>query len=283
MEVNNGRKTKIWLDRWIPGQDTPPQPINDFHRFYQDVEELILPNTNNWNVELTNQLFDINTSQKIHNSFLDTSKEEIMVWMPAKDGKFSVKSTYKKLTMNNSESLVNGRIIQNKVWKALWKRNTTHKIKLFAWRCIHDSHPTRHKLARYNDIIDSQCPICGNMEEAIEHLLFHYRHSRTVWRLVNVDIDEVKRNCEGIKGFYADGVLSPKTGECMVIREALIWSREKQLTRIHVEADANRDDNRVTDAIPRTVRETITNLNLLNNFSAEICSLLARDFNTSST
>ncbi|XP_026378774.1 uncharacterized protein LOC113273237 [Papaver somniferum] len=37
MEVNNGRKTKIWIDKWINGLDHPPLLANDLHRFYQDV------------------------------------------------------------------------------------------------------------------------------------------------------------------------------------------------------------------------------------------------------
>ncbi|XP_026410865.1 uncharacterized protein LOC113306103 [Papaver somniferum] len=44
--------------------------------------------------------------------------------------------------------------------------------------------------------------------------------------------------CEGIKGRYADGILSPEMGECMAIREALAWAKEKKFTKIHIEADA---------------------------------------------
>lgn len=47
--------------------------------------------------------------------------------------------------------------------------------------------------------------------------------------------------CEGIKGQYTDGFLSPETGECMAIREALIWAKELHLKKIHIEADAKMD------------------------------------------
>ncbi|XP_026417302.1 uncharacterized protein LOC113312782 [Papaver somniferum] len=129
--------------------------------------------------------------------------------------------------------------------------------------------------------------------------------------------------CEGIRGFYSDGALSLEAGECMAIREALLCAREKQFTSIHIEADAklvvqsitdnvlltrwentsilkqikslsasfnhcsfsfvSRDDNRVADEVARSVRESSTHINLLNNFSEDICSLLARDINASST
>ncbi|XP_026434333.1 uncharacterized protein LOC113331906 [Papaver somniferum] len=263
--------------------------------------------------------------------------------------------------------MVNERIIQNNVWKRLWKSSTTHRVKLFAWRCIHDYHPTRIRLDRYNSSIGTQYAICDHNEETMEHLLFHCRHARTVWRLVNVDIDEVQRrcdsvsvwveswflninnndddrwlatlmitawilwkdrcnmvfqgvklnpfnsmhriqyhlhshlldksmntsivnssahsqwnphmqdvlkfnvdasfdeetntlgtdivlcshagNCEGIKGFYIYGVLSPGAGECMDIQEPLLWAREKRFTRIHIEADAKLVVQSITDNV----------------------------------
>ncbi|XP_026451104.1 disease resistance protein RGA2-like [Papaver somniferum] len=83
--------------------DSPASPSNDLFGFYQDVEELILPNSNNWNTDLLHQLFDDNTSQKIQSLFLDITKDDIMIWMPTKDGKFSVKDTYKHLTMSSSD------------------------------------------------------------------------------------------------------------------------------------------------------------------------------------
>ncbi|XP_026378377.1 uncharacterized protein LOC113272794 [Papaver somniferum] len=64
MEVDNGKKMKIWIDRWIPGLSHPPIPVNELDRFYQEVEERLLPNSNTWNVELINKLFDVDTSSK---------------------------------------------------------------------------------------------------------------------------------------------------------------------------------------------------------------------------
>ncbi|XP_026396130.1 uncharacterized protein LOC113290763 [Papaver somniferum] len=240
MEVNNGTTTKIWLYRWIPGMISPSVPINDFFRFYQNVEELILPETDIWNVDLLYKLFDNNIVQKIMSIFLDTLKEDTMLWMPAKDGKFSVKNTYKKLTMTTSGVQVNGRDIQNKVWRSLWKTNTAHRTKLFAWKCIRDLHNTRYKLSIYNEHIAPHCTICGGSAETIEHLIFECDHAKKIWRLSSVDIEAVHStgSCEGIKESFSNGVLSPEAGECMAIREALTWANDKKILRIHIEADA---------------------------------------------
>ncbi|XP_026410038.1 uncharacterized protein LOC113305157 [Papaver somniferum] len=65
MEINNGLKTKIWKERWIPGINHPPLPKNDLFRFYETVAELFLPETSQWNVYLLENLFDHDTSLKI--------------------------------------------------------------------------------------------------------------------------------------------------------------------------------------------------------------------------
>ncbi|XP_026435194.1 uncharacterized protein LOC113332909 [Papaver somniferum] len=65
MEVNNGRKTNIWKDKWVPRLNHPPIPLNDMHRFYESVDELINSDTNSWNVDLLNTLFDAITSSQI--------------------------------------------------------------------------------------------------------------------------------------------------------------------------------------------------------------------------
>ncbi|XP_026458917.1 uncharacterized protein LOC113359516 [Papaver somniferum] len=101
MGVNNGKRTKFLKERWILGMIHPPTPMLDIYRFYEEVAELLLPDSHQWNVSLLNKLFDADTSNKIQNLFIDNTKEDVMVWMPARDGKFSVKSTYKKLTMSN--------------------------------------------------------------------------------------------------------------------------------------------------------------------------------------
>ncbi|XP_026385030.1 uncharacterized protein LOC113280645 [Papaver somniferum] len=56
MEVNNGSKTRIWADKWIPGMTEPPTPINELFRFYEFVSELFMPDSNLWNVNFTKSI-----------------------------------------------------------------------------------------------------------------------------------------------------------------------------------------------------------------------------------
>ncbi|XP_026431646.1 uncharacterized protein LOC113328867 [Papaver somniferum] len=339
--------------------------------------------------------------------------------------------------MSNYGVIINGRIIQDKIWRKLWKTKTAHRIKLIVWKCIHEDNSTRMKLSLHNTSIQTQCAICHQSEETMEHLLFNCRHAWRVWKMFDINIEEVQRRgisvsewmeswfqnnngaigekilytmmlcvwiiwkgrcdvvfqgvslnsftsmhkiqyhlqshfhdnnasthnikthrtshwklpmhdilklnvdasydydtnqsgigivirshtgkCEGIKGSYADGILSPEMSECMAVREALICAKDKQFQRIHIEADAKlviqsitgdilliqwenktllkeiihlsssflhcsfsyigRDNNRVADAVAKTVRGTTTNLDLINNFPEELCNRLASDNN----
>ncbi|XP_026450548.1 uncharacterized protein LOC113350629 [Papaver somniferum] len=204
MEVNNCRKTKIWLDRWISCLNVPPMPVNDLHRFYSVVEKLLIPNTNTWNINLLNQLFSPDISFRIQNIFMDISKEDTMIWMPSTDGKFSVKSTYKMLSKNTSAAQVNDIIVSSKTWKALWQSKVAHRVKIFAWKCIHGIHSTRVKIALYNSDIDSQCGICGMANETMEHLLFEYGHSKAVWKLLNINMYVIAANYESVSRWVED-------------------------------------------------------------------------------
>lgn len=198
MELNNAEKIKIWLGIRIPGLPDPPTPTTDHFRFYEVVSEHFIPNSYAWNVELLDKLFDANTSMKIQTLFIDPSKEDVMLWIPAKDEKFFVKSTYNMLTKCNRVIQINGSDIKPPLWKRLWNCKAAHRVKLFAWKSIRDLHTTKTKLASYNNEQDIWCSVCGQYEETIEHLLFECRHARAIWRGVNINIDSVKENSRSV-------------------------------------------------------------------------------------
>ncbi|XP_026451196.1 uncharacterized protein LOC113351423 [Papaver somniferum] len=191
MKINNGVKTRIWLDRWIPGMNEPPSSASDLYRFYEFVYELFITNSNTWNVTHLNQLFDNETSNMIQKLYINLNKEDELIWIPAKNGVFLVKSTYNMLTKSRYQVEVNGNIVSASTWKKLWGCNIAHRIKLFSWKCLRNLNSTRSKLVIYDAEIDTRCGVCGMGEETLEHLLLECPHARKVWREVNIDIDAV--------------------------------------------------------------------------------------------
>ncbi|KAL9299272.1 putative reverse transcriptase zinc-binding domain-containing protein [Arabidopsis thaliana] len=57
------------------------------------------------------------------------------------------------------------------------------KVKHFAWQCISRCLATCQMLAYRHMGTYMSCPRCGEMEESINHLLFHCPPSRQIWAL----------------------------------------------------------------------------------------------------
>ncbi|XP_026452704.1 uncharacterized protein LOC113353261 [Papaver somniferum] len=122
------------------------------------------------------------------------------------DEKFSVKSCYKMLSNNTREDLVNGRIVSSKIWKALWQTKVVHRVKMFAWKCIHGIHSTRVRLALYNSDMDIQRGSCGMLAETMEHFSWACEHSKAVWKLLNINIEAITAHYNSVSKWVEDWV-----------------------------------------------------------------------------
>lgn len=129
-------------------------------------------------------------------------------------------------------------------------------------------------------------------------------------------------NCDGIKENFKHGVLNPEQGECLAVRDALLWAKEMNLDDMQVESDAQvviktvtedpwiahwkninlvreikhlsflfnscnytfvpRDDNQVANSMAKRIRVSATHLIKFDNFGNELCDLLAQDQNSHS-
>ncbi|XP_026416956.1 uncharacterized protein LOC113312419 [Papaver somniferum] len=126
MEMNNGKKTRIWLDNWIYGMEFKPVPNDTSHFSYVFVNELMLPYTAAWNVPLLNQLFSTEVVNRIKCMIISPDEEDEVKWKPAKDGVFTVKSAYNKLVENRVNNQAALKTVPKKTWKSLWSMNLPH-------------------------------------------------------------------------------------------------------------------------------------------------------------
>ena len=96
-QVGNGQDIRIWEDKWLPGLSThkvvsPPSilPPNAM------VDILINAKDGTWNTVLLQQLFLPHEVNIILGTALNTNlQRDKLVWVPMKNGLFSVKSAYK--------------------------------------------------------------------------------------------------------------------------------------------------------------------------------------------
>ena len=94
-----------------------------------------------------------------------------IVWLPNKDGLYSIKSEYyivgllaKEINgMEGSSDGQNRGLIWAKglIWTMLWKFWLPNKIKLFGWRACHNILPTKENLVWRRITQDSVCELCN--------------------------------------------------------------------------------------------------------------------------
>lgn len=125
--IGNGLSTKVWADRWVPGNIDLYTPSSSSIAVDLDmkVSDLILPNPKRWNSHLIYLLFDDATARDIMSIYLpqeDISDE--LVWFPNATGEHTVRSFY----MLDQESRLN--YANRNFWRKLWGLKLHERYKL---------------------------------------------------------------------------------------------------------------------------------------------------------
>ncbi|XP_026436617.1 uncharacterized protein LOC113334619 [Papaver somniferum] len=130
---------------------------------------------------------------------LSLAEQDIVRWNPSKDGIFSVKSAYNKLTEARVQNQATVNDVPTTVWKALWKMKLPHRVKLFIWKCLKNIVPTRVGLSQSLQDIETHCEICKQENETLFHILISCSHAKAVWRDLNINIDQSITQCQSVK------------------------------------------------------------------------------------
>ncbi|CAN1121541.1 Uncharacterized mitochondrial protein AtMg00310 [Linum perenne] len=132
--VGNGTCVNIWHDTWLRSEGnrwiTTEVVTTDTMR---KVEELLDPDTRQWNYQLIQDQFNDDDTKAIMEIPLigDANCEDKIIWPLSKNGGYTLKSGYRVLmeTLTNSTHLhVPGN------WQALWRLYMPSKMRMMAWR-----------------------------------------------------------------------------------------------------------------------------------------------------
>ncbi|XP_043717635.1 uncharacterized protein LOC122665544 [Telopea speciosissima] len=171
--VGNGEKIRIWEDRWVPSlpngrlQSLEPEGCSLIV-----VADLIDQDNRSWNVNLLHSLFsasDVAAILKIPLSL--NPAEDKRYWSASRDGRFSVKSTY-KLLIKKEEEEASARASSSRY--RLWEHTPEERV-------CNEAIASGDGLKARQINIDSSCSRCGAHSELGDHILFDYPFARSVW------------------------------------------------------------------------------------------------------
>lgn len=188
--VGNGRRIKIWGDKWLfsPTTYAIQSPINTLTADAR-VCELIDQDSQWWNIALIKDIFLEEDVAKICSLAISPrTQQDRMVWAGNKNGVFSVRSAYHLAKDLNSrhDSGCSGCDSMTPLWKRIWKISGPRVIPLFLWQACNNILPTNENLFKRRITTDPLCPICQMEVETVGHVLWSCPAARDVWMEGNI-------------------------------------------------------------------------------------------------
>jgi hypothetical protein len=96
---------------------------------------------------------------------------DLVLWTHSTNDAFSTKSTHHLIT---SSIPVTPSPLSKSHWKALWKLNLNHRLKLFLWKMVWNIIPTKFRISQTIDSSpqDTSCSLCSFPIDSIHHRFF---------------------------------------------------------------------------------------------------------------
>ena len=98
--------------------------------------------------------------------------DDAMVWLPTKDGAFSVKSFYSSLVDRRVEIFPHG---------IVWNSWVSSRISFFTWEATWAKIFTLDQLKKRGWRIPNRCYLCKEEEETSDHILIHCLKAHLLW------------------------------------------------------------------------------------------------------
>jgi hypothetical protein len=113
--------------------------------------------------------------------------DDFLAWQLEKSGIFSVRSAYKLgLSLvhqeRDNEALSAAPVGNKPIWKTIWKSNVPEKVRIFAWRAVHNALATKVNKHRRHMPVSGMCMACGLEQEDVSHMIFRCTHAVHLWQ-----------------------------------------------------------------------------------------------------
>lgn len=108
---------------------------------------------------------------------MNNAMKNFVKWKFGCNGRFSVKSVYNALTMNDT----------GPYHIKIWKGKIRAKIKIFLWMTLNNAILTKDNMIKRKWQGDPSCYFCYQPESA-NHLLFQCSVAKAVWAIVAISL-----------------------------------------------------------------------------------------------
>ncbi|VFQ89687.1 unnamed protein product [Cuscuta campestris] len=216
--IGNGSETLVWSHAWLwdessPSISTPrPEFCPDF-----PVSFLIDHSTNTWNLDMLQHWFSEEDRARILQVPISPTLTDQWYWALDPSGDYSVKSAYRKLIGEASDTSSFNH------WCRLWKLKVAPKIKVCFWRALRDILPVACSLERKGLELDTLCRSCGTAEESVTHVFVACPVAQRLWRVLGVKVVNNHGYCFDSLLHWADFNFRSRTGREMDCVAAGIW------------------------------------------------------------
>ena len=142
-------------------------------------------NTGEWRLEGIDEWLleeDYKVIQEI--PICQQGEKDRLIWPFTKNGEYTVRSGYHKAKEGQKEgknSPSSSHLVDEKVWKIVWKSNLPSKIQNFLWRICSKAVLVGELLWKKRVLKSSVCALCGKESETVEHMLLVCEWTRGVW------------------------------------------------------------------------------------------------------
>ena len=155
------------------------------------VSDLLIPNSNVWDVSQVRSLFVAEDANSILNMRVERHQPAVLLWGFTSHGTYSSQSDYELTeTITNLNPPHHSGLppVEKMLWRSIWKLLTTPKIQHFVWRALAGALAVSDQLRSRGIQIDTTCKSCGVRHETICHTLFSCAAAQDVWRAANLPL-----------------------------------------------------------------------------------------------
>lgn len=184
--LGDGSTTNVWKGPWVPTLSNfkvDPAVCNAIGATENIHLVRDLWHDREWNMETLGYYFPAGVVKEICKIPIPFFEDkDRWTWHFSNDGKFSVRSAYHMLIQNNACDKASSSSVQLGFdWNLVWNSNIPQKIKVFVWRALKSGIAAKSLLKLRGLCDDATCPMCGDKEESVLHLLVTCTEVRKIW------------------------------------------------------------------------------------------------------